>query len=502
LEDPREPALPHTFRCRDPAWDRRAAPLPEWWGDGDAPLVYVTFGSVAGGMEMTAHVFAVALDAVAELPVRVLLTVGHGADLDALPSLPGNVHVERWVPQADVLARASAVVGHGGSGTTRTPRWTSWHAKSYSPFEDDRAGADEPGAAAQASCGRGGSALRGPDADAGRSGAGRARVWAPEVRPQWRRRREVRAQGVHVLLAAHGQVRQAAAALLSRGSTLPRQAVPCRAFGLLQRRAALHVLRRHSRTRLRAGRLHRLRVELLRGLSAVRQGRRVGLPTRDVLPRQQLPGRHLRHSLRNGLEAARAKRGQRPDARSRPPVTERERLDRESLLRRAAAAAGALYAAPVLTSSAAPAVDRKCGRRRCQPGQSGDVKCREKGCMCCDPATGRCTKGRSRCCRQDPRCPPNHCPADVAVFCNAEATCICWIPLPSDGGCSPNECVDFPSNFCADYPPCDRRDGSGCPPGMCCLDTTCPTGVCSTPCGTGSRFWTGRTSGSGPTIVR
>jgi UDP:flavonoid glycosyltransferase YjiC (YdhE family) len=118
FEDPREPPLPNTFRCRDPAWDRPAAALPEWWGDGDAPLVYVTFGSVAGGMEMTAHVFAVALDAVAELPVRVLLTVGHGADLDALPPLPANVHVERWVSQADVLARATAVVGHGGSGTT------------------------------------------------------------------------------------------------------------------------------------------------------------------------------------------------------------------------------------------------------------------------------------------------------------------------------------------------------------------------------------------------
>ena len=28
------------------------------------------------------------------------------------------MHVERWVPQDDVLAHAAAIVGHGGSGTT------------------------------------------------------------------------------------------------------------------------------------------------------------------------------------------------------------------------------------------------------------------------------------------------------------------------------------------------------------------------------------------------
>ena len=39
-----------TVRVRDPAADARSAPLPDWWGGDDAPLVYVTFGSVAGGM--------------------------------------------------------------------------------------------------------------------------------------------------------------------------------------------------------------------------------------------------------------------------------------------------------------------------------------------------------------------------------------------------------------------------------------------------------------------
>ncbi len=112
-------AQPDTHRFRDPAWDEPAAALPGWWpGREDEPLVYVTFGSVAGGFPQALPVYGVALEAVAERPVRVLLTVGRELDLDALPAAPGNVRVERWVPQQDVLAHAAAVVCHGGSGTT------------------------------------------------------------------------------------------------------------------------------------------------------------------------------------------------------------------------------------------------------------------------------------------------------------------------------------------------------------------------------------------------
>jgi UDP:flavonoid glycosyltransferase YjiC (YdhE family) len=46
------------------------------------------------------------------------MTVGPDADLTALPRAPGNVRVERWVPQHHVLPHAAAVVCHAGSGTT------------------------------------------------------------------------------------------------------------------------------------------------------------------------------------------------------------------------------------------------------------------------------------------------------------------------------------------------------------------------------------------------
>jgi hypothetical protein len=91
---------------------------PDWWTAGEAPLVYVTFGSVAGGMAMAAAVYPAAIEAVAVLDVRVLLTVGHDTDHDAFGAMPANVRVESWAPQADALAVATAVVCHGGSGST------------------------------------------------------------------------------------------------------------------------------------------------------------------------------------------------------------------------------------------------------------------------------------------------------------------------------------------------------------------------------------------------
>ena len=108
---------PATQRFRAPTEPPRAT-LPDHWNGSDAPLVYVTFGSVAGGLPNAIAVYRTALDAVAGLRARVLLTVGNAVDVEQLGPVPGNTHVEAWVPQADVLAEAALVVAHGGSGTT------------------------------------------------------------------------------------------------------------------------------------------------------------------------------------------------------------------------------------------------------------------------------------------------------------------------------------------------------------------------------------------------
>jgi UDP:flavonoid glycosyltransferase YjiC (YdhE family) len=113
LDDPVEGV--QRFR-EEPA---EARPLPDWWAGMNAPLVYVTFGSVAAQFGFFPGVYRAAIDALAGIGARVLVTTGHAADLDALGPVPANVHVERWVPQADVLPHVAAMVCHGGFGTVR-----------------------------------------------------------------------------------------------------------------------------------------------------------------------------------------------------------------------------------------------------------------------------------------------------------------------------------------------------------------------------------------------
>jgi hypothetical protein len=93
-------------------------PLPDWWDDLDAPMVYMTFGTVLGYMSIAGGVYRAALEAVREIDARVLLTVGSQLDRRSLGVVPPNVHVEGWVDQMDVLPRADLVVCHGGSGTS------------------------------------------------------------------------------------------------------------------------------------------------------------------------------------------------------------------------------------------------------------------------------------------------------------------------------------------------------------------------------------------------
>jgi UDP:flavonoid glycosyltransferase YjiC (YdhE family) len=113
-------AIPETgsvWRFRDASAQADRGSLPPPWGDPDEPLVYVSFGSIAGGLAPFASLYSATPDALADLPVRVLMTTGTGGDPDSM-AVPANAHVERWWPQADVMPHAAAVVGHGGFGTT------------------------------------------------------------------------------------------------------------------------------------------------------------------------------------------------------------------------------------------------------------------------------------------------------------------------------------------------------------------------------------------------
>lgn len=77
------------------------------------PLIYITFGTVFTNDTVLSSV----VEAVRELPVRVVVTVGPRGDPGSLGPQPDNVHVARYIAHNEVLARCSAVVSHAGSGT-------------------------------------------------------------------------------------------------------------------------------------------------------------------------------------------------------------------------------------------------------------------------------------------------------------------------------------------------------------------------------------------------
>lgn len=118
LEDPAGTNREDIRRFRDPAADTPPAALGDWWPGDDRPLVYLSFGSVTGGLPMAPALYRAALEAAGQVPARVLVTVGNELELEAVGAVPANVHLTRWVPQPDALAEASLVVSHGGSGTT------------------------------------------------------------------------------------------------------------------------------------------------------------------------------------------------------------------------------------------------------------------------------------------------------------------------------------------------------------------------------------------------
>jgi MGT family glycosyltransferase len=90
---------------------------PDWLPADGRPLVYVTFGTLAAGSHRASQIYNTALQAVADLPVNVLMTTGRDAPEGLYDAVPPNVEIRAFAPQAQVLAHAALMVCHGGSGT-------------------------------------------------------------------------------------------------------------------------------------------------------------------------------------------------------------------------------------------------------------------------------------------------------------------------------------------------------------------------------------------------
>ncbi|MFI7118431.1 glycosyltransferase [Amycolatopsis sp. NPDC049868] len=82
--------------------------------DKSRPLVYLTLGTAFGDEDVLKR----AIGGLSRLDADVIVAAGPTVDPAALGEVPGNVRVEVWVPQIDLLPHVDLVVHHGGSGTT------------------------------------------------------------------------------------------------------------------------------------------------------------------------------------------------------------------------------------------------------------------------------------------------------------------------------------------------------------------------------------------------
>ena len=92
-----------------------APPVPVGLPRPGAPVVYVTLGTFSN---TNTALFRLILDALAEHPANVVVTVGNDQDPEALRPWPANACVERFIPQDRLLPHCAAVVHHGGAGTS------------------------------------------------------------------------------------------------------------------------------------------------------------------------------------------------------------------------------------------------------------------------------------------------------------------------------------------------------------------------------------------------
>jgi MGT family glycosyltransferase len=111
LEYPRTDVPPNVRFVGAQLWDPPAE-APAWLDEPGDPWVLVTTSTEYQADEELARV---AVEALRDEPVRVLLTLADAYDSADLPAA-ANVRVERFVAHGPVLERAAAVVSHSGMG--------------------------------------------------------------------------------------------------------------------------------------------------------------------------------------------------------------------------------------------------------------------------------------------------------------------------------------------------------------------------------------------------
>lgn len=114
LHDPDDP-MPRGTRPMRPEPSDEAGGEAVAWPEGPVDRrVVVTMGTVVPGRIGT---LAAILDGLEQLGVPIVATVGHDLDPTDLGPRPPTTRLARYVPMSSILAGASLLVFHGGSGT-------------------------------------------------------------------------------------------------------------------------------------------------------------------------------------------------------------------------------------------------------------------------------------------------------------------------------------------------------------------------------------------------
>jgi len=117
---------PPSMKPEPDGWSMRYVPyngggqLPGWLtGRPERPRITVTLGTVAPMMAGIGPVERIAA-AAAKIDAEFVVAMGSNVDTSSLRDLPDNVRLVGYVPLGPLLASSTAVVHHGGAGTTLT----------------------------------------------------------------------------------------------------------------------------------------------------------------------------------------------------------------------------------------------------------------------------------------------------------------------------------------------------------------------------------------------
>ncbi|MBT2229268.1 macrolide family glycosyltransferase [Nonomuraea sp. NEAU-A123] len=112
---------PKSFHVHNETFDDRYAfvgptrlPAAQDWTPPGRPLVLVSLGTIISRPDF----FHTCIQAFADEPYHVVMSVGHGISPADLGPLPANIEAHQHVPQPAVLAHADAFVTHTGMNST------------------------------------------------------------------------------------------------------------------------------------------------------------------------------------------------------------------------------------------------------------------------------------------------------------------------------------------------------------------------------------------------